>query len=134
MNWKTLSPITILLIVILALVGTVGVIWGIGQLAAVQGTGTVVTAAILTSNPPSLTWGPITVGTNKNITLTLTNNGETDTALLSINSTVLPQGLMLTNNSTAPIPAGTSVAIEFTLDADSTATLGAFTHTVTIDG
>ena len=132
MNFKTMSPITILLIVILALVGTVGVIYAIGQLAVIPGNGTVITTAAVTALPATLEWGNITQNTSKNITVTLTNIGGTDTGTLLI-TTTLPPGLSLTYDSAAAIPAGKSRPINFTLTASPTVTLGNFTHVVNID-
>ena len=133
MNFKTMSPITILIIITLVLVGTVGVIYAFGQLT-INGSGTVVASiAAVTVYPTSFDWGPMVQGTSKNITLTLTNNGGTDTSPLLIN-TLMPTGLTLDHDGGSPILAHSSRDIIFTLTASTTAPTVAFTHTVTIDG
>ena len=134
MNFKTMSPITILIIITLVLVGTVGVIYAVGQLAVIPTSGTVIaTSAFLTVSPSTLTWGTIERDSLQTITLLVTNTGGTDTEILSINNN-LPSGLLLTPDSTAPIVAGTGRNIVFTLTAGPTAPLGLFESTVTIDG
>ena len=84
MNWKTMSPLTILLIVIIAMVGTVGIIYAVGQLdigGSVEVTNTIPTLA---SNSSDLNWGQLTRTASKNMTLQLHNNGETATDALLI--------------------------------------------------
>ena len=135
MNWKTMSPLTVLLIVIIAMVGTVGVIYAVGQLT-IPGNGTiVVTQTALTFSPSTLAWDNIEWGgAAKSRTITITNNGGTATGPLLISS-VMPTGLTLTYNAGAlsPIPAFGTKEIIFTLVADVTSTPASFTHTVLID-
>ena len=133
MNWKTMSPITILIIIIVVLLGTVGVIYAFGQLS-LPGNGTVIASvADVMASPTSFNWGPITQGTSKNFTITITNNGGTATGALLI-SVPMPTGLTLAYDSALPIPAHDHRDIIFTLTASPTANIGPFTHTVTIDG
>ena len=135
MNFKTMSPLTILIIIVVALVGTVGVIYAASQLL-IPGEGTVVvTPAALTVTPTSFTWPPITKGgASIQGTLVLKNNGGTDTGTLMINCP-MPLGMSLTVDdptSTLPLAAGAQRSIEFTLTATSAAAPGVFSHTVTI--
>ena len=135
LNWKAWSATTILLVVILAVVGTVGIIYAIGQLT-IPGNGTVIlTPTALTFSPSTLAWGDIEWGGEpKNRTVTITNNGGTATGALTINS-VMPTGLTLTYDAGAlsPIPAFGTKEIIFTLVAGTTSTPTSFTHTVLID-
>ena len=132
MNFKTMSPITILALIIAILLLTVGIIYAAGQLISIPTNGTVITAATLTATPATLEWGNITRGTSKNVTLLLTNIGGTDTAALLITNT-LPSGLYLEYDNASAILAGQSRNITFTLNATVTAPLGAFSYVVNID-
>ena len=132
MNFKTMSPITILTIVIVALVGTVGVIYAVGQLTTISGNVTVITQASVTADPDTLEWGSITRGTSKTLPVTIHNSGGTPTGILIINNN-LPAGLELTPDNTDPIPAGGDSIIIFTLKASITAPLGTTPYLITIE-
>ncbi|MCK9556390.1 hypothetical protein M0R36_11370 [bacterium] len=137
LNWKTTSPITLLIIITVSLLGAIGVIYAVGQLT-LTGTGTVtptVTPAVdLTALPATLAWGDIAQGSSKQIVVTITNNGDTDSAALLISTPNMPTGLTVTweLGAAAPIPARTSRDITFTLVAAADAQLGQFAHVLTI--
>ena len=135
MNFKTMSPLTILIIIVVVLVGTVGVIYGLGALSEIPGNGEVKTPASIVSDPIDLAWGEITQGTTQTITVELSNNGGTDAeGLLITNNWDIGSGSGLTLNfpGTVSIPATEKRSITFTLTATSAATPGPFSHTVTI--
>ena len=140
MNWKTMSPLTILIIVILALVGTVGVIYAVGYFVEIGGNVTVIsTDSYVTANTSILDWVTLTRDESKNMTVHLHNTGETDTGALLITYSDFPSSnLNIDYVRTIPspltsIPAGESRDITFTLTALSDAERIAYNFGITID-
>ena len=133
MNFKTMSPLTILLIIVVALVGTVGVIYAAGQLLTIDGTVTITTKASVTADPSELAWGTLSQGASKDIPVTLYNTGDTATGALTINNNLhSSSGLTITYDNNNPVPAQGSNTIIFTLKVSDTAPPVTTPHTVTI--
>ena len=124
MNFKTMSPLTILIIVIVILVGTVGIIYAVGQLD-IGGKVTVVsTISNLVPSSAELDWGPLTRGESKDVILQLHNNGEMATEALLIEYPDFPWsdlGIARSGELTAIPPNG---------DRDITFTLTVLPNTV----
>ena len=138
-NFKTMKPITLLIIITLALLGTIGIIYAASQVLTIPGQVRVIPTqentegVLLALNATTLDWGDVQYGTPKTAAIEITNNGDTTSATLQIQP-LTPDGILIEPNQGAATPIGPEETrtIIFTLTIAETVQPGQYGFVINI--
>ena len=127
------SKIKIVAIALVAILGTVGVAFAIGQFNLTIPSNGVVSDSLLVASPAQIDWGTIAQGSSVQRSFNLTNISTQTTAPLNL--TVASEvGTVNWNIETLQLPANATIVATVTLTVNASATNGPFELPLYIQG